>query len=51
MVTDTAFYRNTRYHTEHDTAATLDYEQMAMVVQGVYAVGLASAQASDPLQK
>jgi hypothetical protein len=43
MVTDTAFYRNARYHTDHDTAATLDYERMAMVVQGVYAAVLAFA--------
>jgi Peptidase family M28 len=51
MVTDTAFYRNARYHTMQDTADTLDYERMAMVVQGVYAAVMASAQASDPLQK
>ena len=43
MVTDTAFYRNSRYHTDHDTADTLDYERMAMVVQGVYAAVVASA--------
>ena len=43
MVTDTAFYRNAHYHTDHDTAATLDYERMAMVVQGVYAAVLAFA--------
>jgi len=34
MITDTAFYRNPRYHTEHDTPATLDYERMAKVVAG-----------------
>ena len=41
MVTDTAFYRNKNYHTLHDTPGTLDYERMAMVVQGVYAAVLA----------
>lgn len=37
MITDTAFYRNRNYHTFADTPDTLDYERMAMVVQGVYA--------------
>ena len=37
MITDTAFYRNPNYHTADDTPETLDYERMAMVVQGVYA--------------
>lgn len=36
MITDTAFYRNQRYHTEHDTADTLDYERMAQVVVGTF---------------
>jgi Zn-dependent M28 family amino/carboxypeptidase len=35
MITDTAFYRNPRYHTEGDTAETLDYARMAKVVAGV----------------
>lgn len=35
MVTDTAFYRNPFYHTARDTAGTLDYPRMAMVVRGV----------------
>ena len=35
MVTDTAFYRNPRYHTEGDTPDTLDYRRMAKVVAGV----------------
>ena len=35
MITDTAFYRNPRYHTEHDTPDTLDYPRMAEVVAGV----------------
>ena len=37
MITDTAFYRNFAYHTEEDTAASLDYARMAKVVQGVFA--------------
>ena len=37
MITDTAFYRNPNYHTVQDTAGTLDYKRMAMVVEGVYA--------------
>jgi hypothetical protein len=40
MITDTAFYRNPHYHTAADTPETLDYERMAMVVQGVYAAVL-----------
>ena len=36
MITDTAFYRNSRYHTENDTYQTLDYERMARVVRGVF---------------
>ena len=36
MVTDTAFLRNTAYHTDQDTPDRLDYERMAMVVEGVY---------------
>lgn len=35
MVTDTAFYRNPRYHTRLDTWDTLDYARMALVVDGV----------------
>ncbi len=41
MVTDTAFFRNPRYHTAHDTADTLDYRRMAEVARGVYAAVLA----------
>jgi hypothetical protein len=36
MITDTAFFRNQRYHTEQDTPDTLDYPRMAKVVQGVF---------------
>ena len=35
VITDTAFLRNPNYHTRHDTAATLDYQRMARVVDGV----------------
>lgn len=38
MITDTAFYRNTAYHTAEDTADRLDYQRMAL---GVEAVGAA----------
>lgn len=41
MITDTAFYRNQRYHTPRDTPDTLDYARMAKVVRGVYQVVLA----------
>lgn len=36
MITDTAFFRNHRYHRASDTADTLDYERMSKVVLGVY---------------
>lgn len=36
MVTDTAFYRNPRYHTAEDTWDTLDYARLARAVQAVY---------------
>lgn len=38
MFTDTAFYRNRRYHTAADTPERLDYTRMAQAVQGVYGV-------------
>jgi Zn-dependent M28 family amino/carboxypeptidase len=44
MLTDTAFLRNLNYHTEHDTPDLLDYNRMAMVVVGVYAAVLDTAQ-------
>lgn len=37
MITDTAFFRNLRYHTLEDTPETLDFRRMADVVRGVYA--------------
>lgn len=37
MVTDTAFYRNPNYHSLRDTPEKLDYQRMALVVEGVYA--------------
>lgn len=36
MVTDTSFYRNTAYHTKHDTHDRLNYVLMAKVVYGVF---------------
>ena len=36
MITDSAFYRNKRYHQAEDTADRLNYQRMAQVVQGVY---------------
>ncbi len=36
MITDTAFYRNRRYHLSTDTPETLDYKRMSKVVLGVY---------------
>ena len=38
MITDTAFLRNKNYHYASDTYEKLDYERMAKVIQGVYAV-------------
>ena len=43
MITDTSFYRNKQYHQAGDTEDRLDYERMAMVVQGIYAAVLAFA--------
>ena len=37
MVTDTAFYRNANYHESSDAPETLDYQRMALVVDGVFA--------------
>jgi hypothetical protein len=37
MLTDTAFLRNPHYHRTSDTAATLDYEFMAMVTEATAA--------------
>lgn len=36
MITDTAFYRNQRYHTQEDTPDTLDYERMSQVVVATF---------------
>ena len=35
MVTDTAPFRNSHYHDESDTAATLDFERLARVTDGL----------------
>src|SRR5215510_15804444 len=37
MITDTAFYRNSNYHTRDDTAERLDYRRMSQAVEGVFA--------------
>ena len=44
MITDTAFYRNDRYHTPRDTADTLDYGRMAEVVRAVHRAVVVLAQ-------
>ena len=36
MVTDTSFFRNRHYHQESDTIDTLNFNQMAEVVRGLY---------------
>ncbi|MEK6698130.1 MAG: M28 family peptidase [Nitrospirota bacterium] len=36
MISDTAFYRNHRYHQAQDTAETLDYGRMGDLVVGLY---------------
>ena len=36
MITDTSFFRNKNYHQETDTIETLDFEQMAELVKGLY---------------
>lgn len=41
MVTDTAFFRNPRYHLPDDTPETLDYGRMALVVSGLHQAVLA----------
>ena len=43
MVSDTAFLRNPNYHTDGDTAETLDYERMGSVVDGIANALLAGA--------
>lgn len=36
MITDTALFRNPYYHTPADLPGTLDYQRMAMVVEGLH---------------
>jgi hypothetical protein len=40
MITDTSFLRNPNYHGSGDTPETLDYQRMAKVVRGAYAVAM-----------
>lgn len=49
MVTDTAFYRNPRYHTELDTPDRLAYPEMARVVDGLALAVLDLAGGSPPI--
>ena len=44
MITDTAFYRTPYYHTSSDTAEKINYEYMAQVIKGLYAVLLKMAE-------
>ena len=37
MITDTAFFRNTNYHTANDTIDRLDINRMGKVVDGIFA--------------
>ena len=37
MITNTAFYRNTNYHTKGDTLNTLNLHKMALVIEQLYA--------------
>ena len=41
MVTDTAFLRNPNYHMPTDLPDTLDYDRMALTVDGLYRVAVA----------
>ena len=36
MITDTAFYRNPNYHDSGDTADTLDYDRLTLLIEGLY---------------
>jgi Zn-dependent M28 family amino/carboxypeptidase len=47
MVTDTAFFRNRRYHSADDTPDTLDYARMAEVVCGLHRAVLDLAEKAD----
>ena len=51
MITDTAFYRNDRYHTDRDTPDTLDYGRMAKVVEGVYQAVLGLSDGGEETRK
>jgi len=44
LITNTAFHRNSAYHTPKDTADRLDYDRMGMVVVGTYEVIRQAAQ-------
>lgn len=38
MITDTSFFRNKNYHKTTDTIETLNFDKMAQVVMGIYAL-------------
>lgn len=38
LITNSAYYRNDRYHTSNDTADTLDYTRLTQVIQSVYTI-------------
>lgn len=40
LVTDTAYLRNPHYHAKTDSLATLDFERMQKVIQGVFGIVL-----------
>lgn len=46
MITDTAEYRNPNYHEPTDTPDTLDYERMALVLEGL--IAMIESMAADP---
>jgi hypothetical protein len=41
MITDTAFFRNERYHTASDRPETLDYARMSHATSAIYAAVIA----------
>jgi Zn-dependent M28 family amino/carboxypeptidase len=49
MVTDTAFYRYSYYHTAQDTPEKLDYRRMAHVVEGLAKAIIVLANDDAPL--
>lgn len=48
MVTDTAFYRNPNYHSEHDMIDTLDFNSMADLLKGLLQAAKDLAEKNPP---